>query len=226
MSDGRSPLHLPFRVGRMRPEQVPFVVEEHLRCFPDGFFARLGPRFLAAYCLTYLSSPYARAYTAEGDGGPVGFLVGVTDPPAHRSHVLHEHGRHLLLCAGTGMAVRPQLAGHFLRTRLARYCVKLTRPAPQARGPQGVTAVLSHVAVSEHARSGGVGAALIGRFVEDATAAGCARVQLVTAAGAAGAGAYYERRGWLPGGESRSPEGRRLATYDLPLPSSTALTSR
>lgn len=212
----------------MRAEQVPFVVAEHLECFPDGFFARLGPAFLAAHCTTYISSPYACAYIAERNGQAVGFLVGVIDPAAHRRHVLHRHGRRLLLCAVAALAARPRLAGHFLRQRLARYCGKLL-PLPQARedgGPEGVTAVLAHVAVAGHARSEGAGGALIDRFVADASDAGCARVSLVTAAGHGGAGRYYERRGWLPRGETRTPEGRLLATYDLPLADPVELTVR
>lgn len=212
---------IPFQIRRMGPEQLPFVVAEHLKYFPDGFFARLGPSFLTAYCRTYLSSPHAAAYIAERDGEPVGFLVGVVAPEAHRRHVLEVHRRKLLVCAAAGLAVRPQLTAHFLRTRLPRYCRKLLpgRPAEQAAaGPRGTTAVLAHVAVVEHARSRGIGDALIDRFVEDAADAGCARVSLVTALGDDGAGPYYERRGWVYRGETRTPDGRQLATYDLPLP--------
>lgn len=203
----------------MGAEQVPFVVAEHLTCFPDGFFARLGPAFLAAHCRTYISSPYACAYVAERNGQAVGFLVGVIDPAAHRRHVLHEHGRRLVLCALAALSMRPRLATHFLRQRLTRYCRKLLVPriAGEEAAPHGVTAVLAHVAVSGHARSGGAGGALIGRFVADASDAGCARVSLVTAVGDGGAGPYYERRGWIRRGETRTPEGRLLATYDLPL---------
>ncbi len=214
----------------MVPEELPFVVGEHRRFFPDGFFARLGPSFLTAYSRTYVSSPHAGAYIAEGgDGQPVGFLVGVIEPVAHRRHVLQVHRRELLLRAAGALALRPWLALHFLRTRLARYCRSLLRgrPAQQVAGPpHGITAVLAHVAVAEHARSRGVGEALIGRFVEDATDAGCARASLVTVLGDGGAGMYYERRGWVPKGETRTPDGRRLAAYELPLNSGSAAEAR
>ncbi|GAA3500930.1 hypothetical protein GCM10019016_080370 [Streptomyces prasinosporus] len=204
----------------MDPEDLPFVVAEHLRHFPDSFFARLGPRFLTAYDRTYLTSPDARAYVAEMGGQPVGFLIGGIDPAAHRRHVLRDYGRGLLLRALGSLCLRPRLALHFLRTRLVRYGRKLipnraTRQAP-AVGTTGVTAVLDYVVVAEHARCRGIGARLIARFVKDATDAGCARVTLVTAA-EGGAGPYYERHGWLPQGEVRTPEGRRLLTYDFPL---------
>ncbi|TPQ19944.1 GNAT family N-acetyltransferase [Streptomyces sporangiiformans] len=204
----------------MGPDDLPYVVAEHLRHFPDGFFARLGSKFLTAYNRTYLTCPDARAYIAEMGGQPVGFLVGATDPAAHRRHVLRDYGRGLLFRALGSLCLRPRLALHFLRTRLVRYGRKLipSRAAPQspAAGPSGVTAVLDYVVVAEHARGRGTGARLIARFVKEATDVGCARVTLVTTA-QGGAGPYYDRLGWRHQGEIRTPEGRVLLTYDLPL---------
>lgn len=222
--DALPPADSGVRMRFMEPEDLSFVVAEHLSHFPHGFFARLGPRFLTAYTRAYLTGPDARAYTAEIAGQPVGFLVGVTDPAAHRRHVLRGHGRGLLLRALGGLFLRPRLALHFLRTRLVRYGRKLIpnrtaasqAPAAGPSAPFGVTAVLAHVVVAEHARSYGIGSALIRWFVQDAADAGCARVSLVTAA-EDGAGPYYERLGWLCQGENRTPDGRRLLTYDFPL---------
>ncbi|TDC18179.1 GNAT family N-acetyltransferase [Streptomyces sp. 8K308] len=205
----------------MTPTDLPFVVEEHLGHFPHGFFARLGAGFLTSYTRTYLTGAHARAYVVEAAGRPVGFLVGVLDPPAHRRHVLRSHGPRLAARALASLTVRPALAWHFLRTRLVRYLRRLVpgRATPAA-GPvasPGVTAVLSHVVVVSSARSLGIGEALVGRFVAEAAAAGCARASLVTQLGPDGAGPYYERHGWLARGETRTLEGRRLVTYDLPL---------
>ncbi|MFP8963238.1 GNAT family N-acetyltransferase [Streptomyces nanhaiensis] len=207
----------------MEPEDLPFVVGEHRRHFPDGFFARLGPRFLTSYTATYLTSPHARAYVAEAEGLPAGFLVGVTDPAAHRSWLVRTHGRRLALRACTALVTRPGLLLHFLRTRLGRYSRKLLpsrhrRQEPPAADRDGVTAVLAHVAVADRARSLGLGAALVERFTQDAADAGCARVTLVTATGPAGAGPFYERLDWQRTGESHTPEGRLFAVYEHPLP--------
>jgi ribosomal protein S18 acetylase RimI-like enzyme len=208
----------------MEPEDLRFVIAEHGVHFPDGFFARLGPRFLTAYTGTYLTSPHARAYIAEVDGEPAGYLVGVLDPAAHRGHVFSVHGRRLALRAGAALCVRPRLALHFIRTRLGRY-VRKVLPGLQGRGgmtaaitrrdeAEGVTAVLSHVAVANGVRSLGLGSGLVRHFVQDAAASGCARVSLVTAAEADGAGCYYERLGWEYVGETCTPEGRSFAIYD------------
>ncbi|NGO15651.1 GNAT family N-acetyltransferase [Streptomyces sp. HC44] len=210
----------------MGPEDLPFVVAEHRAHFPDGFFARLGPRYLTAYTRTYLTSPHARAYIAEADGVPVGFLVGVTDPAAHRQHLVRTHGRGLALRAGASLCARPALALHFMRTRLGRYARKLlpgrprpaSAPTPAESIPRaGVTAVLAHVVVIGRVRSYGLGSALVHRFTQDAATAGCAGISLVTAAGPDGAGRYYERLGWRYAGETRTPDGRALLTYEYGL---------
>jgi GNAT superfamily N-acetyltransferase len=211
----------------MEPEDLPFVVAEHRAHFPDGFFARLGPRYLTAYTRTYLTSPYARAYIAEIGRTPVGFLVGVIDPARHREHVVGTHGRRLALRAALALCVRPLLALHFARTRLGRYADKLLpgrrtrRPEPanhlDVEGTDGITAVLNHVVVVDRIRSFGFGSALVRRFTEDAQYEECARVSLVTAAGTDGAGRYYERLGWRYAGETRTPEGRLIATYEYQL---------
>lgn len=214
------------RLRRMTPADLPFVATQHLHHFPDGFFARLGPAFLAEYYRPFLTGPHAHAYTVDVAGRPVGFLVGVTHPVAHRQHVLRNHGRVLVVRAALSLLVRPRLALHFVRTRGRLYTRKMWvgRRTPPA-APVAVAerpAVLAHVVVAEGARSRGIGAALVERFVEDAAAAGCARISLVTAAGHDGAGSYYAERGWHAKGERSTPDGMRLATYERPVPSPEA----
>ncbi|MFE4665549.1 GNAT family N-acetyltransferase [Streptomyces sp. NPDC056716] len=231
----------------MDTRHLPYVVGEHLRHFPGGFFARLGRGFLTAYTRTHLTSPHATGFVAELDGEPVGYLVGVIDPALHRRHLLRSHGLGLALRGLAALAVRPTVAARFVRTRLGRYVRKL-RPGEEAvpgrtPGPDPVSgididtgtgagtgslhprpvrgAVLSHVAVSERARSLGIGGVLIERFTDFAVLAGCDRISLVTAAGAAGAGPYYERRGWYPDGDTRTPDGHRFLLYAKSLPGPT-----
>jgi GNAT superfamily N-acetyltransferase len=211
------------RLRRMQPDDLEFVVREHQRHFPEGFFARLGRGFLTEYYRPYLSSRYARAAVADDSGRPVGYLVGVTDPSAHRDYVLRAHGRALLLRAAQALLARPGLAVLFLRTRARRYVAKVL-PRLRPRGtatapaePTGRIAVLDRVAVCEPVQSRGIGSALIESFVADAADAGCARVHLVTADGEDGAAGYYESHGWRCCGEHHTPDGQKLLTYDRPL---------
>ncbi|MFG2557262.1 GNAT family N-acetyltransferase [Streptomyces sp. NPDC048581] len=214
----------PVSLRFMDTSHLPFVVSEHRRLFPDGFFARLGPAFLTAHTRTYLTSPHATGFVAEVDGGPVGYVVGIVDPALHRRHLLRAHGAGLALRASAALAVRPALTAHFLRTRLPRYSRKFMSgrraealATPQPHSPHGREAVLAHVAVREEYRSFAIGGRLIERFADFAVLAGCTRMSLVTASGPAGAGPYYEQRGWQQRGETHTPDGKHLLVYARPL---------
>jgi ribosomal protein S18 acetylase RimI-like enzyme len=209
----------------MSTADLGFVAHEHRRHFPHGFFARLGGGFLREYYRGFLTSAKSRTVVAELDGTPVGYLVGVTDPAAHRSHVVQRHGRVLVARAVAAMLVRPSLAFRFLRTRAGLYTRKLLRRRPrvssggsvEASEDGGATAVLTHVAVTPEAQSIGIGSELIERFDREVAAAGCDRLALVTASGDDGAGPYYRRRGWRPRGDRSTPDGLRLTTYERPV---------
>lgn len=207
------------RYRTMGVDDLPFVVSQHMYHFPDGFFARLGSAFLAEYYRAFLTGAAARTMVAEVDGQPTGYLVGVTDPPAHREHVIRRHGRALVVEATLAMLRHPSLAVCFVRTRAALYARKLLRrqpggaPPPAAPPASAATAVLTHVAIAPSAQSRGIGSELIRRFDEEVAAAGCERLTLVTASGDHGAGPYYRRRGWEALGERRTPDGLRLTTY-------------
>jgi GNAT superfamily N-acetyltransferase len=210
----------------MTRADILFVVGQHLHHFPDGFFARLGPRFLGEYYRAFLTSAAARTTLAEVDGEPAGYLVGVTDPTAHREHVVRRHGRSLVLRALTAMLRHPMLAVLFLRTRTGLYSRKLLHRRSNGTTGQTVaadtrpTAVLTHVAIIPEAQSQGIGSELIRRFDAEVAAVGCERLTLVTASGDDGAGPYYRRRGWTAHGERSTPDGLRLTTYERPVAAS------
>lgn len=175
---------------------------------PQGFFVRLGPRYLRTYHRTFVGHDSAVALVAEADGEVVGFLVGATDVHAHRRWVLREHGRRLALVAAAAMLVRPTVAFEFLRTRLARYARALTRrqrsgaPDVNSAGHATSTAVLTHVAVDSAASGRGAGSALVAAFVDAVRRSGGARIELVTLTGDAGAAEFYRRLGWRESGGS------------------------
>ncbi|MEU9069875.1 MULTISPECIES: GNAT family N-acetyltransferase [Streptomyces] len=192
---------------------------------------------MTAHTRTYLTSPHATALIAEADGRPVGYLTGIVDPGLHRRHLLRLHGLSLAARAAGALALRPSLAWLFLSSRLPRYWHKLVPARRRAAAPAGERpvaaeaaldrtsdapaereAVLSHIAVTEDARGLGVGAELIERFADFAVLADCTRISLLTAAGAGGAGPYYERLGWRPRGDTRTADDRHFLQYERPLP--------
>src|SRR5829696_7065268 len=182
-----------------------------------GFFTRLGPRFLEAYHATFIDSPHAVSRIATIGGHPVGFVAGLIRPRAHARWVLRRRGARLALLGALALLARPLAALRFARTRVARYARtwrRHRREAPQGAQPgrSGLSepAVLSHVAVLPGARGTGAGRRLTAAFAEAAREAGAERAALVTLAGFAGAGGFYERLGWCPGPIRPTPDGRSI----------------
>lgn len=213
---------------RMGLQDLPFIVEAHLAHFGDGFFARLGPRFLARYYRTFLDGPTAVAVIAENDGAPCGYLTGVLHTRQHRNLLLRYHGWGLAVRGCAAMVRHPRAGLTFVATRLPRYVRGLRRslaPTPPNSGTAntfappatiGDTAVLTHVVVSEPRRLRGVGTLLVEHFLDLATQAGCATAALVTSADPAGAAAFYEARGWTKR-DSVATDGKPLWRYTLNL---------
>lgn len=200
-------------------QDLPIVTQMHRAEFREGFFVRLGARFLRRYYRTFLDGPLATAVVCERDGRVCGYLVGVLEPPQHRRLLIHHHGPTLAISALASLIWRPGLALHFLRTRARRYLralLKQGRSAAVAAEPSKL-AVLTYVAVDPSMRGQGIGSALVDRFLDEAAAAGRSAVCLVTVAGAGGAGDFYASRGWEHVGDSRRSDGQRLERYRLQL---------
>jgi GNAT superfamily N-acetyltransferase len=206
----------PFTVRTLCPCDIEYLVSSHLAHFPEGFFARLGRRFLIAYYESFLNAADVCAVVAEDvDGRRMGVLVGVTHPERHRSELIKRYRTRLVLHAARSLSARPGLALHFVRTRLVRYAVGLST-VPR-RQPGRVTdqlrhAVLHHLVVEPAAQGQGVGSQLLARLDSAAAAAGCRRIILVTRSEGQGA-TFYRATGWLSCGEHCTPEGVRLETF-------------
>ena len=204
-----------FQLRRMGLQDLHVVTDMHMAEFREGFFVRLGARFLRRYYRTFLDGPLATALVCESDGAVCGYLVGVLDPTEHRRLLIRHHGPALAVIALASLIWQPGLALHFLRTRARRYLralVKQTGAAPAASQPTRL-AVLTYVAVDPSLRGQGIGSALVGHFLGKAAAAGCSAVCLVTVSGDGGAGDFYASQGWVHVGERRRSDGRCLDHY-------------
>lgn len=209
-------------VRRMGLHDLQFVVQSHGAHFPEGFFVRLGPRFLSRYYRTFLDGPSATALVIESEGMRLGYVAGVLRGAEHRRLVLRYHGQSLALLAVLRMLTRPRLAIFFVRTRITRYTKALRRAwrtsAPQGKfdpalpgsGRHAEVAVLSHIVVTEPERCRGLGRALVETFLGQARDAGCAGARLVTSCDEDGAAAFYAKLGWI-----REPETSKLNNQTL-----------
>lgn len=189
----------------------------HERSLPDGFFARLGQRFLRSYHRTFIESPHAVALGASADGELEGFLLAVLAPAPHGGYVLRRWGAVLGVRGVLALCSRPTVFGLFLRTRAVRYARALwrrRRTQPERRGstPDGGYAVLSHVAVSDRVRRGGRGATLVQALHARAAAVGAAGVVLVTDPDGPGPG-FYRRLGYDEDGVSVGSDGQRWMRF-------------
>ncbi len=204
----------------MTQDDVEAVARWHIAHFPDGFYARLGERFLASHYLGYLDSPHAVAFVAQEDGELVSFLVGSIDDVRHRRSVARRRGFALLTSGAAALAARPHLWRDFLLRRshwyLRRAVSGLRRHAvPVQDAPQ--FGELAYVVTSPEARRHGVGSALTASYLTAARLAGARHAFLVTPADNENARRFYEKRGWVADGFRRTRDGAPLAAYRLDL---------
>ena len=199
-----------------RIDDLDFCTALHAETLPHGFFAELGYSFLRAYLATFVSSPHAVALLLTLRDAPVGMVVGVLRPRAHRHWVLRHRGFRLAILGATALATRPRLAVRFARTRIVHYFRAWRRRRnPPTTQPTGQPAVLSHVAVAPGAEGAGFGRQLVEAFVEAARDAGSQRVVLATLAGEAGAAGFYRKQGWFESAPSLNFDGQSMIVFSL-----------
>ena len=196
-------------VRDLRKEEVTQSAALHARLLPDGFFARLGLRYLRSYHLTFVTSPHAVALAATTDGRVDGFLLAVLRPGPHGGYVLRRWGPELALRGAAALLARPPVLLLFLRTRFMRYARGLWRRRQAVTAPaqrtQGEWAVLSHVAVDDARRRSGAGAALVHALHDMVRDEGGAGVVLLTDPAGPAPGFYrrlqYEDEGRVLGAD-------------------------
>jgi GNAT superfamily N-acetyltransferase len=200
----------------MLREDLPEVATLHRQHFPDGYYARLGEGFLVAHYRGYLDSPHAVAYVVTRDGQVQAYLVGTVDEVAHRRHAARS-GRLARAVAGiTALGARPHLWGDFLAVRSHWYArralagLRPTSPADPNRRPFGE---LDYVITRPAARNQGIGAHLVGSYLQAVRTAGGSHAVLVTLVGNNMARRFYQKRGWVPDGVRVSRDGAALAAY-------------
>jgi ribosomal protein S18 acetylase RimI-like enzyme len=208
-----------YDIRPMTRRDVELAARWHSEEFPDGFYPRLGSRFLAAYYRTFLTSPYAVALVTVAGGRITGYVAGTFDERRHGRWVLLRYCV-LLVAVGTlCLLLRPWLWRDFVRCRAIRYLRRLVRAVLEAITPQRTVAAgeLAYIVTAQEARGQGVGASLLNEFRDRASRAGTRELRLVTAADAPRLSSFYQRHGWLPGERRTTLDGRALASFRLPL---------
>ncbi|MGC4939843.1 GNAT family N-acetyltransferase [Kribbella sp. DT2] len=211
----------PVRIRGMRAAEAGVAADWHRDEFPNGFYVRLGPRFLTAYYRGFVRSPHATALVAvSAEDQVIGYLAGTTNDGKHNRWMLSHYG---LVVVAVGLACllrRPGLWTEFLRSRALWYLRRALRVAVRPAG--GRSGELTYLVCSPDFRGQGVGSRLVRIFDQYAGAAGTERLTLVTAADDQRVRSFYRSLGWRLTGTRWTKEGRELAAFESQ-PSSTGL---
>lgn len=203
----------------------------HADGLPHGFFARLGPHFLAAYLRTFDDGPLGIVRVARAEDEVVGFVVGSLRARRHSAWVVRHRGLRLALVGVLAMLRHPVALRRFVQTRLGRYAKGIWRrvaPRPRPDGPTPVpappssesspdVAVLRHVVVAREARGQGAGGKLVEAFTDELRALGAPRAELITRADEDGAAELYDRLGWTRVRRREAADGTVVFEYAVDL---------
>jgi GNAT superfamily N-acetyltransferase len=202
------------QVQRLDADHLQFAADLHVAALPRGMTTMVGVRWLQAHYQSYIDSPYGVALLAMLDGQPVGVLAGTTDTAAHRAWSRRANRQRMTALGLLAVGRRPQLAMLLLPTLSRRLASRVRRRL----GPEPTktkTAVLAYLAVVPPARGLGVGALLVDHFVQEAALAGAREAMVMTLAGDAGVGRFYERLGWRYVSTERNTESDLVSRYVL-----------
>ena len=214
-----------FDVRPIEEGDLPNLVEVHLRQFPHGFYAQLGPAFKTRYFRQYFRSPGAIGLVAEQrDGsGLVGYLIGTVDDDAH-NRFMHRSAAPALTASGcSALAARPALWSDFIRLRALWYARRFASGVFRTRRPskEPRQGELLYICTTQGNRRRGIGAALLRSYVEAAQRAHAAGLHLVSERDNTAAHEFYAHRGWRVVSESVTRDGRPLVKMGLSLGGAT-----
>lgn len=192
-------------IRRMKPEDVATVVDVHLEAFPGFFLTFLGKRFLRQLYFGIVGDPDGIAFVAVVDGRCAGFVAGTAVPARFYARLLRRRFLRFAFAAVGPVLRRPAIIG-----RLLRAFSKPAEAAPESSG----RAELMSLAVSPRFRAHGVGAQLVGAFVEEARRRGSGQVCLTTdASGNDDVNRFYEALGFSVLRRFTTREGREMNEY-------------
>ncbi len=215
------------RVRALTHDDLTSAAHLHRYVLDMEFLSRYGQAFMRTYYQAWVEAPQGIALAAVDEHDIlVGTLLGAVDPAAHTRGMVRGHGAAL----GARLAVQalghPALARDLIVTRGRRYVRGLARLAsarsgrrtvPPTAGNRGpAVGEITHVAVQPDRQGSGIGRALVDAAVTAGRAADLDELVLVTPPDLA-AGSFYERLGWLAGGEITSQSGEAFRRYRFPL---------
>jgi ribosomal protein S18 acetylase RimI-like enzyme len=194
------------RIRRARVEDLPSIVDLHMRAFPGFFLSTLGHRFLLEVYRGFLNDSHGRIFVAETDGTVVGFVAGTLAPDSFF--------RNLLLCRWFVFAW--SASGAILRRPRATIPRLLSALRYRGERPSRLesAALLSSIAVEPDSNGLGIGKMLLTAYREEARVEGRRYVYLTTDRNANEAvNRFYLRHSFAAESEIHRPDGRTMVRY-------------
>jgi ribosomal protein S18 acetylase RimI-like enzyme len=179
------------------PRDAGAIASLHGDSITSGFLASLGPGVLTQIYRGLIADPAGLVLVVRNPAGdPVGFVAGSADTAAFYRRTLRRRSLPLGLAALPALAAQP--------ARLRRMVETLRYPSSVSTGLPA--AELLAMAVSEQARSRGLGAMLVGEFL---ARLGAPAVRVVVGDDNEGARRFYRRQGFIPVEERELHSGQR-----------------
>jgi ribosomal protein S18 acetylase RimI-like enzyme len=188
----------------MQPNDLPQVVEAHLRSFPGFFLTFLGPRFLALMYESIATDPEGAIVVASSGTVIVGFVAGVRRQGGFYRRMVGSRKWAFGLASLGALVKRPNIAPRLLRA--------FTRP--QEAEMACTEACLMSIAVRPEFSGKGIGKNLVHAFLMEMDKRGAAAICLTTDRDNNDiVNGFYQKLGFRIGRTFTTPEGRSMNEY-------------
>lgn len=194
------------QIERLSTEHIHKAVDVHMKAFPTFFLTFLGPGFLRHFYASFAEDAAGIGFVAIDPETReiIGVVVGPLIPDGYFKRLLKRKWWAFCLASLKAVLRRPSICKRLFRAVFYR------GEAPT--GPK--RALLSSIAVSPNCQKGGIGRALVNRWVQEVGDRGQTGCFLTTDAdGNEAVNAFYQRLGWKIDSSYSTPEGRRMNRY-------------
>ncbi len=195
-------------------EDLPGVVEVHLRSFPGFFLSRLGPRFLRAYYKEVLHYEHAHFFVAKRSGCLVGFVTGFYDPTSFYTKI-SRHALHFFVPLIIGIATSPSILFLVIR-KVTNFFLQLQSKKKRVDKDFQRRVELSSLAVCPTVQGEGIGGELVHMFIRSCYIHSPVIIYLTTdAADNKAVNRFYAKLGFRNKKKIKLELGRAMNTYEL-----------
>lgn len=185
-------------------QDVPSMVDIHLRSFPSFFLSFLGAGFLRELYGATIVDQEGIAFVAEDRDRIVGFSTGTSEPTGFYLRLLRQRWWRFGLACVRPLIRRPSIAPRLLRAFRR----------PHENDTKTGRATLMSIAVRPEAQGTGTGKWLVRAFLQEAARRGCRQVDLTTDKDNNNdVNAFYAGLGFRCERSFVTPEGRAMNEY-------------